>query len=196
MKKIRIISSMILFCFTCLALKINFLNIIDLPSIILVLVTTFALNRFRVKEKMSNLEKVNLMQKNAWISGIVFSFLSMIIFLSSKKIENINEAYIILNLLPLFYASILWIYFDIKKDNVKKCIFEKLQSSVSNYQIQVLNAREFEIVAYIKQGKTDKEIAKQLFITENTLKKNLNNIFLKLDIENRIELENKLNDNN
>lgn len=56
-----------------------------------------------------------------------------------------------------------------------------------------LTNREKEIVIEIAKGKKNHEIAKQLFISENTVKKHLQNLFQKFEVRNRMELLYKLN---
>lgn len=51
-----------------------------------------------------------------------------------------------------------------------------------------LTEREFEIVLLICQGHTNKEIASKLFITENTIKKHVLNIYKKMNIDSRSTL--------
>ncbi|MBS7787349.1 helix-turn-helix transcriptional regulator [Flavobacterium sp. CYK-55] len=51
-----------------------------------------------------------------------------------------------------------------------------------------LTPRQYEITKLIQQGKTNKEIAAQLFISENTVKYHLKQIYEILDIEHRVEL--------
>ena len=53
---------------------------------------------------------------------------------------------------------------------------------VSNYN---LTERQKEIIAYIRSGLTNKEIASKLFISENTVKYHLKIIYEILDIEHR-----------
>jgi DNA-binding NarL/FixJ family response regulator len=48
-----------------------------------------------------------------------------------------------------------------------------------------LTAREMEVLALLKQGLTNKEIAETLFISDNTVKRHLKAIFLKLDVNTR-----------
>lgn len=48
-----------------------------------------------------------------------------------------------------------------------------------------LTAREQEVLALLKQGLTNKEIAEALVISENTVKRHLKAIFLKLDVNTR-----------
>ncbi|MCF2496749.1 helix-turn-helix transcriptional regulator [Dyadobacter sp. CY357] len=55
-----------------------------------------------------------------------------------------------------------------------------------------LTAREKEIVRLIKVGKTYKVIADELFISERTVSKHVQNIFEKLGVSSRLELLNRL----
>lgn len=48
-----------------------------------------------------------------------------------------------------------------------------------------LTARELEVLALLKQGLTNKEIAEALVISDNTVKRHLKAIFLKLDVSTR-----------
>lgn len=50
-----------------------------------------------------------------------------------------------------------------------------------------LSSRECEIVELIAQGKSNKEIARTLGITPETVKSHLKNIFVKLDVEKRVQ---------
>ncbi len=51
-----------------------------------------------------------------------------------------------------------------------------------------LTTREREIVALVAQGYKNKEMAKQMFISEQTVKNHLHNIFDKLGVSDRLEL--------
>jgi two-component system nitrate/nitrite response regulator NarL len=51
-----------------------------------------------------------------------------------------------------------------------------------------LSAREREIVAYVAQGYKNKEMAEKMFISEQTVKNHLHNIFDKLGVSDRLEL--------
>mgnify|MGYP003349091919 FL=1 len=51
-----------------------------------------------------------------------------------------------------------------------------------------LSAREREIVALIAQGYKNKEMAEKMFISEQTVKNHLHNIFDKLGVSDRLEL--------
>ncbi len=51
-----------------------------------------------------------------------------------------------------------------------------------------LSNKEREIVICISQGRTNKEIASQLFISEQTVKSHINSIFKKLNVSRRTQL--------
>jgi len=51
-----------------------------------------------------------------------------------------------------------------------------------------LSQREREIVALVAQGFKNKEMAEKMFISEQTVKNHLHNIFDKLGVSDRLEL--------
>ena len=52
----------------------------------------------------------------------------------------------------------------------------------------VLSERECEILRWVSKGASNKEIAQELFISENTVKNHLKNILAKLHLRNRVQL--------
>ena len=50
-----------------------------------------------------------------------------------------------------------------------------------------LSKREYEILQLITDGLSNQQIAGKLYISENTIKKHISNLFLKLDVERRTE---------
>lgn len=53
---------------------------------------------------------------------------------------------------------------------------------------EILTSREQEIIAWVGSGKTNREIAEDLWITENTVKNHIKNILEKLFLHNRVQL--------
>jgi ATP/maltotriose-dependent transcriptional regulator MalT len=51
----------------------------------------------------------------------------------------------------------------------------------------LLSARESEVLRHIARGLTNREVAEQLFVSENTIKTHLNNIYAKLGVRRRTE---------
>lgn len=53
-----------------------------------------------------------------------------------------------------------------------------------------LTKREIEILEYLSKGNRNQDIADQLFISRSTVKKHIENIYLKLQLKSRVELVN------
>lgn len=53
---------------------------------------------------------------------------------------------------------------------------------------KILTAREWEVIHWVKQGMTNKEIARQLTISDTTVKTHLQHIYGKLEIRRRLRL--------
>lgn len=56
-----------------------------------------------------------------------------------------------------------------------------------NAAIDQLSERELKILEMVSKGMTNQEIADQLFLSENTIKKYISNILNKLQVNNRVE---------
>ena len=72
----------------------------------------------------------------------------------------------------------------------KNISFKELQKErIQNLE---LTPREIEIARLVKSGMTNKEISNRLFISKNTVKKHLQNIYNKCDVSNKVSLVSKL----
>ncbi|MEW6469991.1 MAG: tetratricopeptide repeat protein [Bacteroidota bacterium] len=61
------------------------------------------------------------------------------------------------------------------------------KDELNRYLLDPLTDRETEILRKIAEGRSNREVAELLFVSENTVKYHLKNIFLKLDVKNRTE---------
>ena len=74
-------------------------------------------------------------------------------------------------------------------DNMAQPALSKFEQ---NCKLLHLTTREIEIARLIVKGKTYRDIAKELFISEKTVTKHIQNIFAKAEVSNKVELINKL----
>lgn len=72
---------------------------------------------------------------------------------------------------------------------------QRIFAKNKNWNNTVLTDREQELIHYLEKGLKNKEIAKLLYISENTVKKHLQNLYRKFDTKNRTELLYKLKKN-
>lgn len=56
---------------------------------------------------------------------------------------------------------------------------------INRYLLSPLSDREFEVVQLIYEGITNNQIAERIFVSVNTVKTHLKNIYLKLDANTR-----------
>jgi DNA-binding NarL/FixJ family response regulator len=63
--------------------------------------------------------------------------------------------------------------------------------STSDHSLDVLTKREKEILEMLSKGLVYKEIADQLFISSETVRKHVYNVYAKLHVSNRVEAVNK-----
>jgi len=83
------------------------------------------------------------------------------------------------------HAGELWL----EKRSVSSALEKLLQREAGRREAaQVLTSREIEIARQVATSLRNKEIAKQLFISEGTVKMHLHNIFQKLDLDSRLKL--------
>jgi DNA-binding NarL/FixJ family response regulator len=71
---------------------------------------------------------------------------------------------------------------ELVKEFNRVTLHEKEKSDENN-----LTAREIEVLELIAEGMINKEIAKQLYISEKTVKNHVSNIFKKLDVSDRTQ---------
>ncbi len=69
----------------------------------------------------------------------------------------------------------------------------KHQNFIENLNDYNLTKREIEVFRNITQGLSNDEIAEKMFISKNTIKTHIKNIYSKLDVNNRIQAIKKLN---
>jgi len=74
-------------------------------------------------------------------------------------------------------------------DNEQKVLAASLTFEEINQLLpEALSEREYEILQLVVQGKNNKEIATEVFLSVNTIKFHLKNIYLKLKVKNRMQV--------
>jgi len=96
-----------------------------------------------------------------------------------------------LNIVPILYLKryLQRSYWDILAEPERKKEIQKLFSKNS------ISKREKEVIHLILQGKRNKEIADALFISLPTVKQHIYNIYQKIGIKSRMQLNNFMREN-
>ena len=75
---------------------------------------------------------------------------------------------------------------------IARRVIESFKSPVVNDDIHLLTKRETEMLGLLAKGFRYKEIADKLFVSTETVRKHINNIYQKLHVQSRIEAVNKI----
>lgn len=138
---------------------------------------------WRKKSEQKN-KRQKAIKRFGWmnIMGWVFFFISP--FLAGMiKIQVLSIAIISLNLMP-----IIWLRLYYLRDYIQFSSEENLEFLNINVQKYQLSNREQEVMELILQGKSNKEIEDTLFISYNTVKNHIYNLYQKLGVRSRSQM--------
>jgi DNA-binding NarL/FixJ family response regulator len=76
---------------------------------------------------------------------------------------------------------------------IARKVISSFQRSANSDAYSLLSQREKEVLNLLSKGLMYKEIAQELFVSTETVKKHLKNIYQKLHVKNKIEAINKFN---
>jgi len=76
-------------------------------------------------------------------------------------------------------------FFKKEEFNRREFIRMVKEKAATNSLAQILSKREYEVLLLMSQGYTNHEIAEQMTVTVNTVKKHAQNIFTKLNVNSR-----------
>lgn len=75
---------------------------------------------------------------------------------------------------------------------IARKVIQSFQRTIYDVSLQLLTKRENELLSLLAKGYRYKEIADQLFISTETVRKHINNIYQKLQVQSRMEAVNKV----
>jgi ATP/maltotriose-dependent transcriptional regulator MalT len=120
------------------------------------------------------------------ISIILLGGLLVLLYLFRKnsdlEIKNKNEE---------LYSYLLQI--DELKSSAKNSTLNHQKNLANNFKEFDLSKREIEVLDCISKGFTNAEMAEKLFVSQNTIKTHIKNIYSKLEVKNRVQAMKKIN---
>lgn len=131
--------------------------------------------------------KVIFVAKNVDNASIVNTFLSKnlsALLLSERADRTMSFA--------IEAAEAGQLFMDVEANQVLRNVIKEKQSLLvekhSDYgYLELLTEREAEVLKYLAEGFNYKSVAKKLFISESTVKTHINNIFTKLQVNDRTQ---------
>lgn len=146
--------------------------------------------RFQVREKNKTIHLLELQdelnrrkirnQVGVLVLLIIISLLILVVFIFNNNRHKLKDKQLRLEL-QNYLLRINKLQNEVKeKTNDTKFSEDK----ANEYQ---LSEREVEVLKLIASGYKNAEIAERLFVSQNTIKTHIKNIYIKLDVKNRIE---------
>jgi len=130
-----------------------------------------------------------------------------------KKERKLKSRNLFLLSLILLVLIVISVGYSFRQKNIQK--IKKMECDIQTYISQLkdiecnksvkenttpqqfikrfdITDREAEILQYICKGFTNSDIAEKIFVSTNTIKFHIKNIYIKLDVKNRVEVINKI----
>ncbi|WP_320129950.1 response regulator transcription factor [uncultured Sphaerochaeta sp.] len=128
------------------------------------------------------------------LRGISITFLPLVLTFPLDLIFFKHHAFKLAYL--SFSVFVVYLYFFISRRYFQNYEVPYQQITIQQEVLAShgISVREEEIIRYLVQGKTNREIATALFISENTVKTHIKNIYAKLGVKNRVLLFSLLNE--
>ncbi len=181
------------------ALHFNLWKLIDIRLLLLMVLGTVVLTLPFYEKGISRGEICYIFGRKAIEAGFIQTFLLLFVELQNYEDRSMFLHDIAMSFRPLLYGFCMLILFSEKREEQKREESEQVKSRVENEEKAGLNVteklkaygltkRELEIAGLIAEGKSNGEIAEQLYISETTVKKHVSNIFEKMGIGRREEI--------
>ena len=184
--------------------------IMDLPTLLYLIVGAGILTGISYKSKLRRNDLIVRIRINLLITAAIIVFLSELALFSENSLGVWLYQEAIHNFIPLFYAMLLILLLDLfrkesegsseKKDmpmddRSGDVNLELAHDKGTHFRAHIglpienlgLTKRERDIALILYEDLSNKEIADQLYISENTVKKHIQHIFGKADVTSRTE---------
>lgn len=197
-KYFKLVLGLVFLGFILFLSGMDYMKLLDLPTLIFLFCGTGILTIIRYKKGMPGQAVLKRVKQSSIITGVIGLFIGFMALLTSNMPSELIAGAIAVNLLMVPYTALLYfgiVMYESKlfKSEAAACKESVLQGKEAAGGLTELSERERDIVQNILAGRSNKEIAEKLFISENTVKKHTSSIFKKLEVKSRYELICKMN---
>lgn len=163
----------------------------DIKSLLLVAGGSFILSLPHLEKNQTCRDFLHVFAGNSLMAGYISTFILIMGDMYNAKDISALLSEIALNCRSILYGFLLYLLFKATDDSKETIEARKPSAEEENETLCSLGLtrREIEVTRLVKKDYTNAEIAEELFITENTVKKHITNIFHKLEIKNREALK-------
>lgn len=175
-----------------LLLRLDIGRLIQPVPLVSVLAGMIILTLFQYKKGTTWLGILTHARWNAFVAGLLTSLLGLLSGLSESgmNVEALAERFV-----PVVYGSIISLALDLllipkdKGGSAQPMEADVFSAAVAQpvFAARGFSARESHVALKLLEGRTNKEIAEQLYISEATVKKHIQNMFRKCGAQDRQE---------
>lgn len=121
----------------------------------------------------------------------IFAFsaliIALLVFFQLSKYSYLSGSTSIELIIALVAILFLGIGFYLNKKGSKVQQEETKELDLDKIKDLGISNREYQVLVHISKGLSNKEIGEQLFVSENTVKTHVSNLFLKLNAKRRTQ---------
>ncbi len=168
------------------AIVLIFISALEKPALILNILGIWIPTGFSLLISIIFHKRIDtgVFRKEKWI----FVFLALLNLILSFILHSVPFIFII-SISILIYHIFYKFYFSSPISKTEKTLTEDFIKDFS------ITKREQEIIIALLDGKSNKELAETLFVSEKTIETHLANIYRKVGVKNRLELFSRLKNN-
>jgi len=130
--------------------------------------------------------------------GVLMAVLVLVLkWLQWKYLIQDHSSEIYLGLIAVFFTLLgIWLATQLVRPKVETVVVEKEvyvappeEGTVNEAELKRLNltSREYEVLQQLTQGRSNAEIAENLFLSLSTVKTHVSNLFVKMDVKSRTQ---------
>jgi len=136
--------------------------------------------------------------RHIFLYGALMAALVLVLkWLQWKYVVTDHSSEIYLGLIAVFFTLLgVWVASQLTRRKVQTVVVEKEvyvtppgDQAVNEAELKKLNltAREYEVLQQLTQGRSNAEIAGNLFLSLSTVKTHVSNLFVKMDVKSRTQ---------
>jgi len=136
--------------------------------------------------------------RHLFLYGVLMAVLVFVLkWLQWKYLLADHSSEIYLGLIAVFFTLLgIWVASQLARPRVHTVVVEKevyvtppAEGTVNEAELKKLNltSREYEVLQQLTQGRSNAEIAENLFLSLSTVKTHVSNLFVKMDVKSRTQ---------